>query len=177
MHCTRVTWAAAFQFLPGSRMVRGSIVEENAKEVGHIINQLTLTIEQCKEVSLFLQRSNEDSPTSYNTKLERLRGVLREIPHHEKFLENLHDMVVIDDTKPILLIARYLRKGTKSDVGKPIPAIFERTVSILGGSMHTISSLAVYTIRRPIGYNFPPILHEDGMTFVLKEISNSRNST
>lgn len=149
-----------------------SILEGNAQEIGHLTNQLILTRDQLREVSTFLECSNEDTPTNYNTKLERMRSVLRDIPHHETFIDNLRDMPVVTTTKTVLLTARYLRRGPPSDFGKPIPAIFERNISIMG-SRQIISPRCFYTIIKPIGYNFLPILEEDGMTFVLREIADS----
>lgn len=163
---------------------------ENAAELNHMLLQLDLSKNDRIVISKFLRIDNE---RNYNEKLEFLKKHLETIPNTELFIKNLQSLnkaMVNPDLEwkrydPIeetphshFLHAAYVRIPPvlyleDIYVGKPIPDIFYRKESLLSTKEITIGSLkTIYYIIQPFGYDFPDMIHDDGMKFRLLELWN-----
>lgn len=163
------------------------IMDENAHELEHLRQQLVVSKESRLIISDFL-KNDHDIP--YNKRLEILIEHLKTIPHHELFVEslkNLHEPPrkwqwydPIEDTPPSHLIrAMYIRMKPPYStidpfIGKPLPNIFVREISIYTGSLlDKIERLDIcYFMQEYFGYEFKSVLEVDSMIFKLLGLWN-----
>lgn len=172
------------------------VKQENAAELGHIINQITLSEADRKLVSEFLKRDDTESDSAYNFKLKKFKEHLNTIPNSEEFIKALKAAPLTHDRSndwqrhyPIemtptshLIHAAYRRIPPKSMVifrsadpfhGKEMPYIFYRAINVLGFVDDKVEELTkLYYIIKAFGYDFPDFIESDGMTFRLLELYN-----
>lgn len=168
------------------------IQQENAAELGHLINQISTVEEDRHALSEFLKKNDKESASAYNKKLKIFIDKLITIPNHEEFVKALRPIPMsthskngewtrrcpIDQTpKNHLIHAEYLRVPHSHSIdqhrGKPMPLLFYRAVNIMGIVDNLIEGFEkIYYIIKPFGYVFPDILETDDMTFRLLELYN-----
>jgi hypothetical protein len=170
------------------------IKQENAEELGHIINQITLSATDKFLLSEFLRRDDKESASAYNLKLTKFKEHLETIPNSGEFIKVLKKVPSRYDSKwerhyPIELTpkshfihAEYMRIPPKSMTsfksadpfnGKSMPIIFYRAVSVLGHIDNKVGGLTkIYYIIKPFGYDFPDRIESNGMTFELIDLYN-----
>ena len=174
--------------------MEADVKQENAAEVGHIGNQITLTDTDRHLVSEFLKRNGKESISAYNLKLKKFKEHLETIPNSEEFVKALKLIPFRYDSKwqrhyPIEMTpnthhihAEYVRIPPKSmrsfkDLdpfyGKSMPIIFYRATSVLGHIDHKIEGLTkIYSIIKPFGYDFPDTIESGGMIFEMIDLYN-----
>jgi hypothetical protein len=165
-------------------MTNEEIKWENASELNHMKNQITLSETERAEVSKFLCIANEDN---YNTKLDSLKKFLEDIPNSKLFSDSLkplqyHNPIVWNRYDPIdqtplthMLYGSYVRVQVLPDEfqGRPIPNIFFRGKSILSLAEPTIEGYEkIYCMVKPFNYDFQDFIEADSMQFRLLDISN-----
>ena len=174
-----------------------NIKEENAAELGHLINQLPVNQLDRKALSEFLNLDGEESISAYNSKLTKFKKHLETVANSEEFLNALKPLPTIvagsDGTwerhypiqltpKTHLVHAKYARipppsifmsGRTDPHREKPLPLIFYRPINLMGFTEDKIEGLTkIYTIIQPFGYDFPDLVESDGMKFRLIELFN-----
>ena len=175
-----------------------NIKEENAAELGHLINQIPVNQETRTALSEFLNLDGEESISAYNSKLTKFKKCLEAIPNSEEFLKALKPLsasqlgstdwkwerhLPIEQTpKSHLIHAKYARipppnifmlGRTDPHREKPLPLIFYRPINLMGFAEDKIEGLTkIYTIIQPFGYDFPDLVESDGMKFRLLELFN-----
>ena len=172
-----------------------NVKEENAAEVGHLINQLPVTKATRIALSEFLNLDGEESISAYNSKLMKFKKHLETVPYSDEFLNALKTLppvipgsgsvwerhFPIEQTpKSHLIHAKYARIPPPSmelygdvDRERPLPLIFYRPINLMGFTDDKIEGLTkIYTIIKPFGYNFPDLINYDGMKFRLLELFN-----
>lgn len=171
-------------------------MEANAAELGHIINQISLTATDKSLLSQFLKRDDKETIDAYNLKLTKFKRHLETIPNSEEFIKALKPITYsfnygqsdgwqrhypIEKTpKTHLIHAEYIRLPPKYMViyGDPyrgivMPDIFYRTTNVMGYINDKIEGFTkIYYIIKPFGYNFPDVIEADGMTFKFIELYN-----
>lgn len=176
--------------------IEADVKQENAAELGHIINQITMTDSDRRLLSEFLKRDEKESASAYNFKLKKFKEHLETIPNSEEFVKALKAVPLMYDEsdtwqryypiemtpKSHLIHAAYRRIPPKfmlsfrdSDPfhGKEMPYIFYRTISVLGFVDDKVEELTkLYYIIKPFGYDFPDSVESDGMIFRLLELYN-----
>lgn len=163
------------------------IMDENAHELEHLRKQLVVSKETLLIVSEFL-KNDHDIP--YNKRLKILIDHLKTIPHNELFVESLKTIYEpprkwqwydpIENTPPTHLIrAMYIRMKVPYStvdlfIGKPLPAIFVREISIYTGTLlDKIGNLGTcYFMQEHFGYEFKKVLQVDSMIFKLLGLWN-----
>ena len=175
-------------------VIDAQIKQENAAELGHIINQITLTGADKLLLSEFLERDDKETATAYNLKLSKFKEHLETIPNSEEFVKALklipfrYDSIwqrhyPIEMTpKTHHIHAEYMRIPPKSMrsfkdfdpfYGKDMPRIFYRATSVLGHIDDKVGRVTkIYYIIKPFGYDFPDTIESEGMTFKLLELYN-----
>ena len=165
------------------------IKQANAAELGHLVNQLTVSRPHRELLSQFLLKA-DDTAFGYNIKLRQCISWIKEIPFSEEFVKRL---VFLDEPpaawerhlpiectpKTHILHAAYQRSVTRTlgkdpHYGLPIPRIFTRQTNILTtNTSYTIDFPdKLYEVRKPFGYDFPQYIEADGMIFRLIELWN-----
>jgi hypothetical protein len=176
--------------------MEADVKQENAAELGHIINQITLSHSDRQLLSDFLKRDDKESIGAYNFKLKKFKEHLKTIPNTEEFIKALKAAPSIYDRsndwqrhypiemtpKSHLIHAEYRRIPPKSMLsfkaadpfhGKEMPHIFYRTVNVMGFVDDKVEGLTkLYYIIKPFGYDFPDSIESDGMIFRLLELCN-----
>lgn len=177
--------------------MEADVKQENAEELGHIINQITLTITDRCILSEFLKRDDKESATAYNFKLKKFKEHLETIPNSGEFIKALKPITFNFDPsdgwqrhypiemtpKSHLIYAEYRRIPPKSTIsfstrgdpfhGKEMPSIFYRAINVMGFIDDKVEGLTkIYYIIKPFGYNFPDTIESDGMIFRLLELYN-----
>jgi hypothetical protein len=163
------------------------IKQANAAELGHLVNQLTVSVDQKKLLSQFLIKE-DDSPFGYNIKLKNCISWLNQIPFSEEFVKRLtfleeppaaweRHLPIECTPKTHIICAAYQRvQTTRKDIhyGQPIPRIFVRETNILTtNTSYTIGFPdTLYEVHKPFGYDFPRYIETDGMVFKLIELWN-----
>ena len=166
------------------------IKQANAAELGHIVNQLTLSSHQRKLLSQFLLKA-DDTAFGYNIKLKKCISWIKEIPFSEEFVKRLvylneppeawerHLPIECTPKTHIIhaLYRRILERGSGGKdlhIGTPIPSIFYRETNVLTRDMaYTIGSPdRLYQLRKPFGYDFPDYIEANGMVFKFMELWN-----
>jgi hypothetical protein len=164
------------------------IKEANAAELGHLVNQLTVSRYHRELLSQFLLKA-EDTAFGYNIKLRQCISWLTQIPFSEEFVKRL---VFLDEPpaawerhlpiectpKTHILHAAYQRVqrtlGKDPHYGLPLPRIFIRQTNILTtNTTYTIGFPdTLYEVHKPFGYDFPDYIEANGMVFKLIELWN-----
>jgi hypothetical protein len=176
--------------------MEADVKQENAAELGHIINQITLSATDRLLLSEFLRRDVNESNGAYNFKLKKFKEHLETIPNTEEFIKALKAAPSRYDRsndwqrhypiemtpKSHLIHAEYRRIPPKSMIslraadpfhGKEMPYIFYRRVNVMGFVDDKVESLTkIYYILKPFGYDFPDSIESDGMIFRLLELYN-----
>ena len=166
------------------------IKQANAAELGHLVNQLTVSAAQRELLSQFLLKADE-TPFGYNIKLKNCISWLKEIPFSEEFVKRLtfvdeppaaweRHLPIECTPKTHILHAAYQRVlpprrfGKDPHYGRDIPRIFIRQTNILTTTTaYTIGFPdTLYELHRPFGDNFPNYIEADGMVFKLIELWN-----
>jgi hypothetical protein len=164
------------------------IKQANAAELGHLINQLTVTRRHRELLSQFLLKA-EDTAFGYNIKLRQCISWLTEIPFSEEFVKRLvfleeppaaweRHLPIECTPKTHILHAAYQRVqrtlGKDPHYGKRLPSIFTRQTNVLTtNTTYTIGFPdTLYEVRKPFGYDFPTCIKSDGMVFRLIELWN-----
>lgn len=172
------------------------IQQANAAELGHIVNQLTLSEKDRRRLSNFLLKA-DDTAIGYNIKLKECISWLKRIPFSEEFVKRLmflevppevwqRDSPIEYTPKTHILHAAYQRildrrrtfkhkhKHKDPHFGAPLPKIFYRETNILTtNTSYTVDFPdKLYEIRKPFGYIFPDYIEADGMLFKLIELWN-----
>jgi hypothetical protein len=173
------------------------VKQENAEELGHIINQITLTNTDRQLLSEFLKRDDKESASAYNFKLKKFKEHLEIIPNSGEFIKALKPITFNFDPsdgwqrhypiemtpKTHLIHAEYRRIPPKSMIsfstrgdpfyGKEMPAIFYKAINVMGFIDDKVEGVAkLYYIIKPFGYDFPDSIEADGMVFTLLELYN-----
>jgi hypothetical protein len=178
----------------GEYAIDAQIKQDNAAELGHIINQITLTGTDKLLLSEFLERDDKETSTAYNLKLSKFKEHLETIPNSGEFVKALKLLPSRYDSQwqrhyPIEMTpnthyihAEYIRIPPKSmrsfkDLdpfyGKDMPRIFYRATSVLGHIDHKVERLTkIYSIIKPFGYDFPDTIESDGMIFEMIDLYN-----
>ena len=181
----------------GEYLIKADVKQENAEELGHIINQITLTDTDRHLLSEFLKRDDKESIRAYNFKLKKFKEHLETIPNSDKFIKALKPITFNLDPsdgwqrhypiemtpKSHLIYAEYRRIPPKSTIsfrikgdpfhGKEMPAIFYRAINVMGFLDDKVEELTkIYYIIKPFGYHFPNTIESDGMIFRLIELYN-----
>ena len=167
------------------------IKQANAAELGHLVNQLTLSKHHRELLSQFLLKA-DDTAFGYNIKLRQCISWLKEIPFSEEFVKRL---VFLDEPpaawerhlpiectpKTHILHAAYKRSLDRSifrrgdpHFGKPLPRMFYRQTNVLTtNTTYTIGFPdTLYELRKPFGYDFPSYIEADGIIFKFIELWN-----
>ena len=177
--------------------MEADIKQENAEELGHIINQITLTTTDRFLLSEFLKRDDKESASAYNFKLKKFKEYLEIIPNSGEFIKALKPITFNFDPsdgwqrhypiemtpKTHFIHAEYRRVPCKSTInfstrgdpfhGKEMPYIFYRAINVMGFLDDKVEGLTkIYYIIKPFGYHFPDSIESDGMTFILLELYN-----
>jgi hypothetical protein len=153
-----------------------NVIEENAIELAHIINQYELERKYVLIISKFLKKDDDH----YFKKLDKLRKDLKPARGSEYFLKYLKDSPTNTKYKwhrgdPIQLTplshhihARYYRiNPLDKHIGLPIPSIFSKQIP------NTIRrSKYLYSLWKPFGYEFQQIIITDDMTFNLYDMQD-----
>jgi len=167
-------------------------IEANAEELGHIINQISLSPNDARILSEFLKR-DDASIGAYNLKLKKFIAHLETIPNSEEFVKALKPIRDLEDCnvwqryypiektpKTHLIHAEYIRLPHKFMAifgdqynGREAPLIFYRSINLLGHVDDKIGGIEkIYYLVKPFGYDFPDLIEADGMTFKLRELYN-----
>ena len=176
--------------------MEADVKQENAEELGHIINQITLTDTDRHLLSEFLKRDDKESDRAYNLKLNKFKEHLKTIPNSDKFIKALKPVPLKYDPskdwqrhfpiemtpKSHFIHAEYHRIPPKSMIsfsrgdpfyGKEMPYIFYRATNVMGFVDDKIEGFTkIYYILKPFGYDFPDIIESNGMTFKLIDLYN-----
>jgi hypothetical protein len=166
------------------------IKQANAAELGHIVNQLTVSRAHRDLLSKFLLKT-DDTAFGYNMKLKECISWLNQIPFSEEFVKRL---VFLDEPpaawqrhfpieytpKTHIIHAAYKRIlerrpfGRDPHFGAPLPIVFHRQTNILTSTTsYTIDFPdRLYEVRKPFGYDFPRYIEADGILFKLIELWN-----
>jgi hypothetical protein len=168
------------------------IKQENAAELGHMLNHIPITNKQTrKKISIFLKRNDHESPEAYNKKIMTLKTYLVKIPNHYHFLRSLKVLQEppppwnpndpIEKTpKDHFLNASYKRILLKTccrrrdpHLGRPLPLLFDQGTMLVYNETPIIGRPdRVYSVIKYFGYDFPDILLIEGMEFKLLEVYN-----
>ena len=178
--------------------MEADVKQENAAELGHIINQITLTDSDRHLLSEFLKRDEKESASAYNFKLKKFKEHLETIPNTEEFVKALKQEPLTHDPsdswqryypiemtpKSHLIHAEYRRLPPKSMIslrgadpfhGKEMPHIFYRATNVMGFVDDKVESITkLYYIIKPFGYDFPDSVESHGMIFTLLELYNPK---
>ena len=176
--------------------MEADVKQENAAELGHIGNQITLTDTDRYLVSEFLKRDEKESISAYNLKLKKFKEYLETIPNSEEFVKALKPVPLKYDPNDVwqrhfpiemtpkthLIHAEYIRIPSKSVTsyvdpfyGKQIPLIFYRAINVMGFVNDKVEGFTkIYYILKPFGYDFPDTIESEGMTFKLLELYNPK---
>lgn len=173
--------------------MEADVKQENAAELGHIGNQISLTDRDRHLVSEFLKRTEKESISAYNLKLKKFKEHLETIPNTEEFVKALKPAPLKYDPNAIwqrhftiemtpkthFIHAEYIRipKSGKSHTdlfyGKQMPSIFYRAINVMGFVDEKVEGFTkIYYIIKPFGYDFPDTIESEGMTFNLLELYN-----
>jgi hypothetical protein len=182
----------------GEYLIKADVKQENAAELGHIINQIILTDVDRRVLSEFLKREEKESASTYNFKLKKFKEHLETIPNSEEFVKALKQIPLIYDAsdtwqryypidmtpKSHLIHAEYRRIPPKTMIsfrgadpfhGKEMPYIFYRATNVMGFVDDKVESITkLYYIIKPFGYDFPDTIESDGMIFRLLELYNPK---
>jgi hypothetical protein len=168
------------------------IKQENAAELGHMLNHIPLDKNKVrKKISTFLKRNDGESPEAYNKKLRALKVHLVKIPNHYHFLRSLKvlqeppppwnpDDSIENTPKDHYLNAAYIRIIPKAccrrrdpHIGRPLPLLFDQGTMLLYKETPIIGRPdRLYTVIKHFGYDFPDILVIEDMEFKLLEVYN-----
>ena len=168
------------------------IKQENAAELGHMLNHIPLEQNKIKKkISTFLKRNDYECPESYNKKLRTLKTYLVKIPNHYHFLRSLKVLQEppppwnpndpIEKTpKDHYLNATYIRLRSRKccsrrdpHLGRPLPLLFDQGTMLIYKETPIIGRLdRIYTVIKHFGYDFPDILVIEDMEFKLLEVYN-----
>jgi len=171
------------------------IKEENAAELGHLINQLPVKEVTRKALSEFLNQNGEESIAAYNSKLTKFKKHLKSVENSEEFFKALKPLNALSELgslgwerhlpieqtpKSHLIHAKYARIPPRYMIiygdpyrEKPLPPIFYRAKNVTGFVDNKVEGLEkIYTIIEAFGYDFPDFVESDGMKFRLLELFN-----
>jgi len=172
-----------------------NIIQHNAAELAHIINQYELPTRYRLKISDFLKKDTERDRARYNKKLRSLKKYLSDVTHSDYFLKYLLSITneheehsvwkrsdPIENTpKTHMIHASYFRIRPNTcfptrdkHLGKPRPSIFLSDHNVLTGQKFDtiINYNKLYTYVMPFGTDFPDILEIEGMLFELYDIWN-----
>lgn len=166
------------------------IKQANAAELGHIVNQLTVSPKHRELLSEFLVKK-DDTPFTYNIALRNCISWLSEIPFSEEFVKRLtfleeppaaweRHLPIECTPKTHIIHAAYQRRldprtlGKDPHYGRPLPRIFLRQTNIMTRTTRYTVDLPdkLYELHQPFGYDFPQYIEADGMLFILVELWN-----
>jgi len=167
------------------------IIQANAAELGHLVNQLTLSRDQCDLLSQFLIKK-DDTAFGYNIKLKQCVSWLKNIPFSEEFVKRLvyleeppelwerHSPIEHTPKTHIIhaayqrILKRTMFNSRDPHFGAALPSIFYRETNILTNkTIYTVDLPdRLYEICRPFGYDFPDYIEADDMIFRCIELWN-----